>query len=156
MLPSIRVCTVLDSHLTDLADSAHHPDPVIRFQSTSPPLSSVPDLLSSAVSQGEIQYAESLRLRDCHRTRLAEDGRETSLTSFPTAEPASTNPQRQDSDWKATAKEGLEVASRFVQTLLKKVPDCVDTNPVKAAFSIARAIIEIKDVGRRICISGTG
>ena len=33
-----------------------------------------------------------------------------------------------------------------MQTLLKKVPDCVDTNPVKVAFSIAKVIIEINDV----------
>jgi len=55
-----------------------------------------------------------------------------------------------------TVVEGLGVASRFAQTLLKKVADCVDTNPVKVAFSIAKAIIQIKDVGRRLCISGTG
>ena len=36
------------------------------------------------------------------------------------------------------------------------MPDCVDTNPVKMAFSIAKAIIEIKDVGFCLCIFGTG
>jgi len=66
------------------------------------------------------------------------------------------NPQMQVSDWKVTTKQGLGVASRFAQTLLKKLPECVDTNPVKMAFSIARAIIQIKDVGRHLCISGTG
>jgi hypothetical protein len=40
--------------------------------------------------------------------------------------------------------------------LLKKLPGCVDTNPVKVALSIVKAIIEIKDVGRRLCISSTG
>jgi len=60
------------------------------------------------------------------------------------------------SDWKATAKEGLGVASRFAQMLLKKLPDCIDTNPVKMALSIAKVIIEIKDVGRGLCISSTG
>jgi hypothetical protein len=53
-----------------------------------------------------------------------------------------------------TAKGGLGVASRFVQTLLKKVPDYVDTNPVKVAFTIAKVILEIKDVSHRLCISG--
>ena len=58
------------------------------------------------------------------------------------------NPNSQtEADWKAIAKDRLGLASRFAQTLLKKVPDCVDTNPVKVAFSIARVIIEIKDVG---------
>jgi len=105
-----------------LADSAHHPDPTIPFESAS---SSIPDLLSSAVDQ--------------------EHGPETSLTSTRTEQPASTNSQPLVSDWKATAKEGLGVASRFAQTLLKKLPGCVDTNPVKMAFSIAKAIIEMKE-----------
>ena len=56
----------------------------------------------------------------------------------------------QVSDWKAITKDGLGVTSRFLQTLLKRVPECVDTNPVKVAFSIAKVIIEIKDVG---CLS---
>jgi len=60
------------------------------------------------------------------------------------------------SDSKATAKESLKVAGRFAQTLLKKLPECINTNPVKMAFSIAKVIIEIKDVGCRLCISGTG
>ena len=45
------------------------------------------------------------------------------------------------------------MASRFTQTLLKKLPSCIDTNPVKMAFSIAKVIVEIKDVGCRLCIS---
>jgi hypothetical protein len=57
------------------------------------------------------------------------------------------NSQTELSDWKAVTKDRLGVASRFAQTLLKKVPECVDANPVKVAFSIARVIIEIKDVG---------
>ena len=59
-------------------------------------------------------------------------------------------------DWKAITKDRLGVASRFAQTLLKKVPSCIDTNPVKAAFSIAKAIIEIKDVGCYLCILSIG
>ena len=51
------------------------------------------------------------------------------------------------SDWKAIAKGHLGVASRFTQTILKKLPDCINTDPVKMAFSIARVIIGIKDVG---------
>jgi len=87
--------------------------------------------------------------------RLEEHGGKTSPTSTPTADPAPTNPQAQVSDWKATAKEGLGIASRFTQTLLKKLPECVDNNPVKVALSIVKAIIEIKDVGCRLCISCT-
>jgi hypothetical protein len=55
MIPRIRVCTVLGSYLTGLADSAHHPDPTTPFQSARPS-SSVPDLGGSAVGPlaGEI------------------------------------------------------------------------------------------------------
>ncbi|PPQ85244.1 hypothetical protein CVT25_010017 [Psilocybe cyanescens] len=42
-------------------------------------------------------------------------------------------------------KEGLGIAGRFVQTLLKKLPGCIDGNPVKMAFSIVKTIIEVKD-----------
>ena len=59
----------------------------------------------------------------------------------------------QISDRKEIAQDGLGVASRFVQTLLKRLPDCVDTNPVKVAFSIAKIIIEIKDVGFDFCLA---
>ena len=77
---------------------------------------------------------------------------ETGRTSTPTAQPGSTNPQTQVSDWKGTAEQGLGVASRFAETLLKTLPDCLDR-----VFSITKAIIEIKDVGHRhhLCISGT-
>ena len=35
------------------------------------------------------------------------------------------------------------MASRFAQTFLR-VPECVDANPVKVAFSIAKVIVEIR------------
>ena len=68
----------------------------------------------------------------------------------PIAGPVTKNSHAQVSDWKANTKESLNVAARFVQTLIKKVPECVDPNPVKMAFSIAKVIIEIKDVGYHI------
>ena len=120
------------------------PDPTAPFQSAlARPPSSVPDLLGGAVGRGELQYAYSLRLNDRHRTLPEEDDRENSLTSTISG----PNSQSQVSDWRAITKDRLGVASRFAQTLLKKVPDCVDNNPVKVAFSIAKVIIEIKDVG---------
>jgi hypothetical protein len=103
--------------------------------------------MGPAVGQGEMRFAESLRLRDEYRTRLEEDNRETSPPLAPVAEPVSTKTQTQISDRKATAKESLKVAGRFTETLLKKLPECVTTNPVKMAFSIAKVIIEIKAVG---------
>jgi len=38
------------------------------------------------------------------------------------------------------------VASSFTQMLLKKAPDVVGGNPVKVAFSVAKIILQIKDV----------
>ena len=98
------------------------------------------------MGQGELQYAWSLRLKDWHRTCLEEDEHDTTIVG--------ANSQTQ-ADWKAITKDNLGVASRFAQTLLKKVPGCIDTNPVKVAFSIAKVIIEIKDVGCYLCIWGT-
>ena len=99
------------------------------------------------MSQGERRFSESLRLRDSYRTHQEQDNRKTSLTLTPVAKPVSTNTQTQILDWKATAKESVKVAGRFMETLLKKVLQCVTANPVQMAFSIAKVIIEIKDVG---------
>ena len=44
-------------------------------------------------------------------------------------------------------KDHLGVASRFVQSIHKKLPDCINTDTVRMAFSIAKVIIEIKNVG---------
>ena len=57
--------------------------------------------------------------------------------------------------WPAASRPGrhiasLKVAGRFAQTLIKKVPGCVSTNPVQMAFSIAKVIIEMKDVCCRL------
>jgi hypothetical protein len=136
-----------------LVDSTHPPNPTALFRSDGS--SSVPDLMVSAVGPGEIAIQSSY-LRDLPRTRLEGPGGKTGRTSTPTSQPASTNPQMPVSDWKATAKEGLGVASRFTQTLLKRVPECVDVNPVKVAFAIAKVIIDIKDVSGRLCISCAG
>ena len=73
------------------------------------------------------------------RTRLEEDNREILP---PVAGPVSNQ--------KANVIEGFKVAGRFAQTLIKKVPECVTTNPVQMAFSIAKVIIEMKDVGYRL------
>jgi len=46
----------------------------------------------------------------------------------------------------STTKENLKVAGRFIQTLMTKLPEIVNTNPVKMALSLAKVIIEIKKV----------
>jgi len=46
----------------------------------------------------------------------------------------------------STTKENLKVAGRFIQTLMTKLPEIVDGNPAKMALSLAKVIIEIKQV----------
>ena len=46
----------------------------------------------------------------------------------------------------STTKENLKVAGRFIQTLMTKLPEIIDTNPAKMALSLAKVIIEIKKV----------
>ena len=48
----------------------------------------------------------------------------------------------------STTKEGLKVTGRFIQTLMMKLPEIVDGNPVKMALSLAKVVIEIKKVRR--------
>lgn len=45
------------------------------------------------------------------------------------------------------AKDYLGVTGKFLQTILKKVPEVVDGNPVKMFFSLAKVIVELKEVG---------
>jgi len=46
----------------------------------------------------------------------------------------------------STTKENLKVAGKFIQTLMTKLPEIVDTNPAKMALSLAKVITEIKKV----------
>jgi hypothetical protein len=48
----------------------------------------------------------------------------------------------------STVKDGLKVSLNFTQTLLKRLPEIVDGNPVKMALSLAKVILEIKEVSR--------
>ncbi|KAH6879378.1 hypothetical protein BKA70DRAFT_1576263 [Coprinopsis sp. MPI-PUGE-AT-0042] len=43
------------------------------------------------------------------------------------------------------AKDCLNVTGSFLKLVLKKVPDAVDSNPVKVAFSLAKAVLELKE-----------
>ncbi|KAH6879368.1 hypothetical protein BKA70DRAFT_1239350 [Coprinopsis sp. MPI-PUGE-AT-0042] len=43
------------------------------------------------------------------------------------------------------AKDYLSVTGSFLKLVLKKVPEAVDSNPVKVAFSLAKAILELKE-----------
>ncbi|CAA7260761.1 unnamed protein product [Cyclocybe aegerita] len=107
------------------SNNAQDQDHTASLLSARPPSSNTPVLPGSSMDQGY-------------------DG-ETTHPSTATAQPTLTNPEMLAPDWKETTKERLGVASRFTQTLLKKVASCVESNPVKVAFSIAKVIIEIKD-----------
>ncbi|TFK18305.1 hypothetical protein FA15DRAFT_675382 [Coprinopsis marcescibilis] len=45
----------------------------------------------------------------------------------------------------SAVKDTVKVTLNFTQTLMKKVPDLVDPNPVKMAFGLAKAVIQIKE-----------
>ncbi|KAF5328654.1 hypothetical protein D9619_011670 [Psilocybe cf. subviscida] len=42
-------------------------------------------------------------------------------------------------------KQGIGVTGRFAQTLLKRLPELIEPNPVKLAFSISKVILQMKD-----------
>lgn len=65
------------------------------------------------------------------------------------AESPATQPNTPN--WKKDAVEKLSVAGRFARTILAKLPECVDTNPVKVAASVVKTIIDIKNVSNRLC-----
>jgi hypothetical protein len=129
-----------------------------RSSGLSPPSRSYPPLRNTSFTKcsrfrrGSRWVAiclQSARLKDWHQTHLEEDDCETSLIS-------GLDSQSQVSDWKETTKDHLGVASRFMQMLIKRVPGCISTNPIVMAFSIAKSIIEIKDVGCCLFILGAG
>ena len=44
------------------------------------------------------------------------------------------------------AKDYLGVTGSFLSLILKRVPDVIDTNPVKIFFSLAKLVVELKEV----------
>jgi hypothetical protein len=61
-------------------------------------------------------------------------------------EATANSPSMAASPTPSAVKDVLGVTLRFTQTLMKKLPDIVDGNPVKMALSLAKTIIQIKDV----------
>jgi hypothetical protein len=66
-----------------------------------------------------------------------------------------TNPAEPTRSTLEKAKDYIGVGWSLAQMLLKKIPDVVDTNPVKIAFGLAKIILELKEVRRqffsRVC-----
>ena len=48
----------------------------------------------------------------------------------------------------AAAIDALDVTGHFLAMVLKKLPDAIDSNPVKVAFSLAKIVLELKEVSR--------
>ena len=55
--------------------------------------------------------------------------------------PMDPTPSRLD-----VAKDAALVTARFAKTLLQRLPDVAEGNPVKAALGIAKLILDIRDV----------
>ena len=66
-----------------------------------------------------------------------------------------TNPAEPTASTLEKAKDYIRVGWSLAQMLLKNIPDVVDTNPVKIAFSLAKVILQLKEVRRqffsRVC-----
>ena len=69
------------------------------------------------------------------------------LSGFTLEPPLGSSPGVQDLT--SVAKDLGGVALRLVETIIKKLPDIADENPVKVAFGFARLILEIKEVGHK-------
>ena len=50
------------------------------------------------------------------------------------------------------AKDYLNVSKSFSVTLLKRVPEIVDGDPVKVAFNLAKLILDLKEVSRPVVL----
>ena len=78
---------------------------------------------------------------------LGESHKLSTLVTRPTSLEAPTANADNNTSTLDVAKDYLGVTGTFLQTILKKVPDVVDGNPVKMFFSLAKVIVELKEVG---------
>ena len=61
-----------------------------------------------------------------------------------------TNPAELTRSTLETAKDYVGVGWSLAQMLLKKMPDVVDTNPIKIAFGLAKISLQLKEVRRQL------
>ncbi|KAH6909652.1 hypothetical protein BKA70DRAFT_1399974 [Coprinopsis sp. MPI-PUGE-AT-0042] len=87
----------------------------------------------------DVATVETPSLPGASRTDNAEEPR-TDEDPSATPQPDPT-PSRMDK-----GKDVLHVTSSLLQLVLKKVPDAIDSNPVKIFFSIAKSVLELKEV----------
>ncbi|KAH6893851.1 hypothetical protein BKA70DRAFT_815076 [Coprinopsis sp. MPI-PUGE-AT-0042] len=59
--------------------------------------------------------------------------------------PAGMPPSDPTSNQTDKAKGYLNVTGSFIQLVLKKVPDAIDSNPVKVLFSLAKIVVQLKE-----------
>ncbi|KAH6909621.1 hypothetical protein BKA70DRAFT_204331 [Coprinopsis sp. MPI-PUGE-AT-0042] len=69
----------------------------------------------------------------------------TGSEPFEAEDPLSTPQLDQTTSRIDKAKDYLNVTSGLLQLVLKKVPDAVDSNPVKVFFSLAKTVLELKE-----------
>ncbi|KAH6908357.1 hypothetical protein BKA70DRAFT_1400480 [Coprinopsis sp. MPI-PUGE-AT-0042] len=106
----------------------------LRGGSPSPAaLASAPSTPQSIASTGSVPLASST-------ASLAAQHTESEATSQSDGNNETPGPSGLD-----VAKDYLSITGSFLQLVLKKLPDAVDSNPVKVAFSLAKAVLELKE-----------
>ncbi|KAH6879365.1 hypothetical protein BKA70DRAFT_209215 [Coprinopsis sp. MPI-PUGE-AT-0042] len=108
----------------------------LRGGSPSPAaLASAPSTPQSIASTGSVPPSSTASLAAQHTESEA-----TSQSGVSTGNNETPGPSGLD-----VAKDYLSVTGSFLQLVLKKLPDAVDSNPVKVAFSLAKAVLELKE-----------
>ena len=124
-------------------------DTSLRPTATPSPNISASRAIELDVDQGEAESRDKFSNAYSPITSIISSDRGDNPQTQITPETQAGVLEPQGADRRNTALENLNIAGRFAQTLLKKLPDCVDTNPVKVALSVMKTIIDIKNVGVR-------
>ncbi|KAH6912122.1 hypothetical protein BKA70DRAFT_1219286 [Coprinopsis sp. MPI-PUGE-AT-0042] len=123
------------------------PDDLINDEDTTktPRLEQTPNEIDGGATTAEqpsLQNgAPSLDRKEIHET---DDAAEPIKNETP---PAAPLPQQTPSGFDKF-KDYASVTGSLLQLVLKKVPDAVDSNPVKVFFSLAKAVLELKEACR--------
>ncbi len=116
---------------------------------TPPPNIRASRALEPDVDQGEAESRDQFSRACSLMTSIISSDRGENPQTQITLETQAGDFEAQGADWRNAALENLNIAGRFAQTILKKLPDCVNSNPVKVALSVVKTIIDIKNVSSR-------
>ncbi|KAH6904920.1 hypothetical protein BKA70DRAFT_1402925, partial [Coprinopsis sp. MPI-PUGE-AT-0042] len=118
---SVRQLPPLTSHVAEA-----HPHPIPNDVKNDPPAGPLPELTLSGVDSNtaKVEVPEGL-------TTTNED-------------PPATTLSIQTTSGFDKFKDYANVTGSLLQLVLKKVPDAVDSNPVKVFFSLAKTVLELK------------